>query len=391
MSLQYPYSRQEILDADITAVENVLRSTFLTQGSQGPAFEAALAKATGAGEVAVCANGTAALHLAYATLGLGPKRGLITSPITFLATANAARLLGAPVLFADVDPATGNLDPEALRRSIEESSVPLTAVAPVHMQGRPCAMPEIADIARAAGLMVVEDAAHALGSSYRDSDGKVVPIGACAHSEHTTLSFHAIKHVAAGEGGAVTGNDKSRMARIRLLRNHGMTREGLRQDGQNVGPWSYEMHEVGWNYRLSDIQCALGLSQLARLESSIVRRRAIAERYTERLAGINCLKTPPLPSDPTGHAFHLYSLSIDFKAVGKSRGEVMQQLADRGIGTQVHYTPLYRQPYYSALGAKPLPGAEQYYARTLSIPMYAQLTIADVDKIATAIREVLAS
>lgn len=388
MSIRYPYSQPEIADADISAVVDSLRGTQLTQGPNLAAFEVKLASVLGASHAVVCNSGTAALHLAYLALSLGPNHGLITSPITFLSTASAARMCGAPVAFADVDPATGNLTPEALAVALETVKIPVAAVTAVHLAGRSCDMPALKKLTAAHGLALIEDASHAPLAAYSDQTGSRYRVGACAHSDIAVFSFHAIKHIAMGEGGALLTNDDRLAQRARLLRSHGMTRDPA--DWQSApepqAPWYYEMHEIGWNYRACEMQCALGLSQLQRLEDGIARRRVTAKRYEALLADIDNVKTPP-PDD--GHVWHLYPLAINFGAIGKNRGEFMRALATRGIGSQVHYIPLYRQPYYRNGGHEALPYAEAYFRSTLSIPMYLGLSEADQCEIVAALADVV--
>jgi len=388
MSIRFPYSQPEVTDADISAVVASLRGTQLTQGPKLAAFEATLASVLGARHAVACNSGTAALHLAYLALGLGPDRGLLTSPITFLSTANAARMCGAPVAFADVSPETGNLTPDTLAAAFDTLTIPAAAVTAVHLAGRSCDMPALRALTASRGVPLVEDASHAPLATYSDQTGSKYRVGACAHSDIAVFSFHAIKHIAMGEGGALLTNDDRLAQRARLLRSHGMTRDPAdwRAAPEPHAPWYYEMHEVGWNYRACEMQCALGLSQLRRLEDGIARRRAIAARYDALLVGANYLKVPP-PDD--GHVWHLYPLAIDFAAIGKSRGEVMRALAARGIGSQVHYIPLYGQPYYRNGNHRTLPNAEAYYASTLSIPMYLGLSEADQCEIVAALAGIL--
>ena len=391
MNLRFRYSRPQITESDLEAVKAVLETAYLTQGPQIEAFEREFAAAFGCAEAVVCSSGTAALHLACMAADLGPERGLLTSPITFLATANTARMTGAPVVFADVDPRTGNLDPKAARRTLEGTDVPVAAITAVHLAGRPCDMIALRDVADAFGCVVIEDACHAPGAVYRDRAGSSFAVGACRHSDLSVFSFHAIKHIAMGEGGAVCTNGADRAARMRLLRDHGMSRDpGTWQFAPEAEtPWYYEMHEIGYNYRVTDMQCALGRSQLRRLEEGLSQRERVASAYYEHLENVPHLRLPP-PAGPRGHAWHLFPVAIDFAAVGKTRGQVMAALKARGIGTQVHYIPLYRQPYYRAQGHKPLANAEAYYEATLSLPMYVGLGDADVAEIAAAVKDVLA-
>jgi UDP-4-amino-4,6-dideoxy-N-acetyl-beta-L-altrosamine transaminase len=391
MTIRFPYARQSITPADVAAVAAAVEGRLLTQGPVLESFEAALADTLGARHAVVCNSGTAALHLACLALELGPKRGLVTSPITFLATANAARMCDAPVAFADVDPATGNMDVEAARSALESAPFPVAALAPVHLGGRACDMAALKALADAQGCAVIEDACHAPLAAYRDRHGGRHSVGACAHSDIAVFSFHAIKHVAMAEGGALVTNSDAIAARARRLRSHGMSREPStwRAAPEPDAPWYYEMHEVGWNYRASELHCALGLSQLARLPAAIARRRAIAARYDQRLGNLRHLALPAPRAHADEHVWHLYAVAVDFAALGRTRGQVMRDLADRGVGTQVHYIPVNRQPYYADRGARPLPGADAYYARTLSLPIYVGLDDRDVDEIADAVRSVL--
>lgn len=392
MSLRFPYSRQAVTEADADVVRAALFSDRLTQGPRVAAFEMNLATRVKAKEAIACSNGTAALHLAYSALGLGPSRGLLTSPLTFLATANAARMLQAPVIFADVNPETGNLDPDAVRRLLRSTTVPIACIAPVHLAGRPCDMPALHSVAREFGVAIVEDACHALGAVYRDSDGVPYAVGSCTHSVSTVFSFHAIKHVAMGEGGAVCTRSATDAEAMRRLRSHGMIHafSEMLDPPEPDAPWYYEMHELGFNYRLTDLQCALGTSQLRRLDESLLARRQLAAIYMNRLQDLPYAKLPVPVQDPDGHAWHLFPLAIDFAALGKSRGQVMRELAARGVGTQVHYIPVSNQPYYRALGAEPLRNATHYYERTLSIPLYPGLQFSEVEEICDHILAVLA-
>ncbi len=385
--IRYPYCRPDIRDEDRAAAEAVLSSGWLTQGPAVRDFEAALAQTLGCRHAVVVNSGTAALHLAYHAIGLGPERGLLTSPVTFLATANAARLCGAPVAFADVDPATGNVTPETVEAALAASPHPIGAIAPVHLAGRPCDLADLAILAEAHGLDVIEDACHAPLARYPDGAGGTAAVGACVHSRAATLSFHAIKHIAAGEGGAILTNDDALADHVRIFRSHGMVRDAAawQSPPEPDAPWYYEMDEPGWNYRLSDIHCAIGRSQLTRLAAGIAERAALSARYDELLGNHAWLGLPPAPEVPGGHSWHIYPIAIDFDALGLTRGQAMRRLAERGIGTQVHYIPLYHQPYYAREGHPPLPGVEAYYARTLSLPMYPGLSQAAVAEVADAV------
>jgi UDP-4-amino-4,6-dideoxy-N-acetyl-beta-L-altrosamine transaminase len=379
-----PYGRQTIEDDDIAAVTEALRSDFLTTGPRVEAFEAAFAEAVGAPHAVACANGTAALHLAMLALGVGEGDLCVVPAITFLATANCVRYVGAEVLFADVDPASGLITPQTLDEALARAGdQPVRAVLPVHLRGDVADLPGLEAVARRRGAVLVEDAPHALGSSGRFS-GQAEKVGDGRHSAMTTFSFHPVKTIATGEGGMVTTRDADLAARLRLLRSHGMTRP------PDTDGWWYEMHEPGFNYRLPDILCALGLSQLAKLDRFAARRRALSSAYREALAPLAPLVTPaasPAWSDPV---LHLMSVLIDFEAAGRSRGEVMEALAARGIGSQVHYIPVPWQPYYrKRYGELSLPGAQAWYARCLSLPLFPAMADADVGRVADALGEAL--
>ncbi|MFT3694219.1 MAG: UDP-4-amino-4,6-dideoxy-N-acetyl-beta-L-altrosamine transaminase [Kofleriaceae bacterium] len=367
-----PYGRQHIDDADIAAVVETLRSPMLTGGPAVAKFEALIAAAAGAKHASACSNGTTALHLIYAALGFGPGDEIITTPVTFSATAAAAYYVGASVRFADVDPVTGNLDPGSIEALVTKKT---RAIVPVHLGGGPVDLDAIHAIANRHGLVVIEDACHALGGSYNGA-----PIG--SRSLATVFSFHPVKHVTTGEGGAVVTNDEALKKKLDKLRSHGIERDAA-QMTSHEGAWSYEVQELGFNYRLPDISCALGISQMAKLEQFIARRREIAAMYRKALK----ITTP---ADVPGHAYHLFQVAVDWAAHGTTRARVVTELAQRGIGTQVHYIPLYRQPLHAQRASdKPLPGAEQFYARTLSIPMFPAMTDADVGEVVAQLHAVL--
>ncbi len=374
-----PYGRQTIDDADVAAVLEVLRSPFLTAGPMVGRFEQALAAKVGARYASVCANGTAALHLVYAALGIGEGDEIITTPITFSATAAAAYYVGAKVRFADVDPATGNMDPA----SVEALVTPRTrAIVPVHLGGLPVDLEAFAAIAQRHGIALVEDACHALGATYHGT-----PIG--SRSDATVFSFHPVKHITTGEGGAIVTHNAALKQRIDRLRGHGIERDPAQMQAPE-GPWSYEVQELGWNYRLSDLACALGLSQLAKLDGFVARRRELAARYREQLfAGVSA---PPEFGDRES-SYHLFAVAIDFPRFRTTRKVVVERLAAAGIGTQVHYIPLLHHPLHAARCpdevGRARPGADQYYARTLSLPMFPAMTDADVGEVVAQLSRAL--
>lgn len=382
------YGRQEIGEEDIAAVARVLASGFLTTGPEIPAFEQEFAAYTGARHAVACSNGTTALHLALDALGVGPGDVCIVPTITFMATANAARYCGADVVFADVDAATGLMTPDTFRQALKRAGGKAKAVLPVHLAGVQCDMEAIHDIARKAGLKIVEDSCHATGSVR--ADGGMAGDGRWCDA--ATFSFHPVKTLTTGEGGMVTTNDPSLASLMARQRSHGIERDSARfQRAQGAEePWYHEMASLGWNYRLPDINAALGRSQLASMGRFATRRRALAAAYREHLASLSPLVT--LPADPAGQnpCRHLMNVGIDFEAAGRSRAEVMEALKARGVGSQVHYIPVHTQPYYRALyGEQHLPGAEIHYARTLSLPLFTAMGESDVERVCAALSEVL--
>ncbi|MBB3267934.1 UDP-4-amino-4,6-dideoxy-N-acetyl-beta-L-altrosamine transaminase [Azospirillum sp. OGB3] len=401
-----PYGRQDIDQADIDAVTAVLRGDWLTQGPAVDAFERALRERTGAAHAVACANGTAALHLATLALGLGPGDAVVVPAVTFLATANAARYVGAEVAFADVDPDTGLMGPEQAAAAMKRAARAgwrVRALAPVHFAGQTADMAGLGALAGRHGLAVIEDACHAIGSLDLAPDGHALPVGGGAFGTLTAFSFHPVKTIAAGEGGAVTTNDAGLAARLRRFRNHGMERDpaafedreaasaadGLAKDG-TAHPWYYEMAEPGFNYRLTDIQAALALSQLTRLDAFVERRRRLMDLYAERLAPLAPLVRPAARAPWCRPAWHLCAVRIDFAAAGRTRARVMAELRERGIGTQVHYIPVHRQPYWrKRCGDLALPGADAHYARTLSLPLFPAMADADVDRVVAALAAAL--
>jgi UDP-4-amino-4,6-dideoxy-N-acetyl-beta-L-altrosamine transaminase len=373
-----PYGRQSIDNSDILAVVRVLRSPFLTQGPLVEEFERALCAYTGAKYCVAVINGTAALHIAAAVLGLKRGSSGVTSPITFLASANALVYNGIKPLFADVDLTTVNISPSALERTIRQDT---RVIIPVHFAGRPAAMKEIAAIAARKKCFVIEDAAHAIGSCYPDG-GRV---GNCAYSDMTIFSFHPVKTITTGEGGAVMTNNKEFYDRLRCLRSHGVVR-GPALIKNSPGPWYHEMRELGFNYRLTDIQAALGVSQLKKISSFLVRRRSIVAQYNRAFKGHSWVR--PLAGEDKLNAYHLYVVRIDFKGLGISRRTFMEKLAALGIGTQVHYIPVYRQPFYSQnfkISSKEFPQAEKYYEECLSLPLFPAMKDKDVKKVIAAV------
>jgi UDP-4-amino-4,6-dideoxy-N-acetyl-beta-L-altrosamine transaminase len=388
-----PYGRQVLEEDDIAAVNAVLRGDWLTTGPVVESFEAALAARVGARFAVVCSSGTAALHLAVLAAGLKPGDRAIVPSLTFLATANAVRYAGADVVFADVDGETGLLGTSDLETAIASAPGPVAAVLPVHLAGQCVDMPAVAAIARKSGAVVIEDACHALGSTHTVG-GEVIPVGSCRHSDMAVFSFHPVKAITTGEGGAITTNDPHLCRRLKLLRSHGMTRDPSEFENADLAfdaegkpnPWYYEMPEVGFNYRASDVNCALGLSQLGKLDRFVAQRRALVDVYDRLLTQLAPEILPPLRVAECDPAWHLYAPRFEFQQAGLTRDMLMRRLQAAGIGTQVHYIPVHRQPYYRRLiGELQLPGAMNYYCRTLSLPLFPGMADDDVARVVDAL------
>jgi len=381
MSALIPYGRQSISEEDIQAVVDVLRGDWLTGGPSVESFERGVCKYTGARHAIAVSNGTAALHVAMLAAGVGAGDRVITSPNTFLASANCAEYVGAIADFADVDPDTLNLSPLALESAWATDT---KAVVAVDFAGRPCDMPAIAKVARGHGAVIIEDAAHALGSRF-GYDGKEYSVGAHPWADMTTFSFHPVKTLTTGEGGAILTDSDELAARCRLFRNHGMERNRPEE------PWYYEMKQPGFNYRITDLQCALGSSQLKRLEEFIQRRQEIVDSYNASFQALEHLKIP-IPVTSGRPAWHLYAVQIDFQGIGKSRAKVMQELLALGVGTQVHYIPVHLQTYYrDKYGYAPgkCPNDEAFYEHCLSLPLFPAMTDGDVEQVIEAVQEVV--
>jgi UDP-4-amino-4,6-dideoxy-N-acetyl-beta-L-altrosamine transaminase len=375
-----PYGRQTIEDDDVAAVAAALRADFLTTGPTVEAFETAFKAKVGAEHAIAVANGTATLHLAMLALGVGEGDVCIAPSVTFLATANCARYVGAEVVFADVDPASGLMTPETLADALKRAAGrKVKAVLPVHLRGDVCDLPGLKALADGVGAVLVEDAPHALGS-VATFDGVAHPVGDGAYSAFASFSFHPVKTLATGEGGMLTTNDAGLAARARSLRGHGMVRPA------GAEPWVYEMPELGFNYRIPDVLCALGISQLSKLDRFVARRRTLTALYAEKLAALAPtvrLAESPAWSDP---ALHLLTVLIDFEAAGTTRLAVVEALKTRGVGSQVHYIPVHGQSYYQArYGALDLPGADAWYARCLTLPLYPTMEDGDVDRVVEAL------
>ena len=382
-----PYGRQHISQEDIDAVIAVLQSDYLTQGPKVPAFESAVARYCGVQNALAVNSATSALHIACLALGLGPGDWLWTSPITFVASANCGLYCGAQVDFVDIDPATYNLCPQALERKLMDAEktgrLPKVVVA-VHLCGQPCDMAAIAALAQKYGFKVIEDASHAIGGRYRDE-----PIGRCTYSDITVFSFHPVKIITTAEGGMAVTNDAGLARQMALLRSHGITRDPEQMTKEPDGAWYYQQIELGFNYRLTDIQAALGLSQMTHLDAFVARRHAIAQRYGQLLHGLP-LRLPY--QDPQGYSgLHLYVIRVLPEQAQVGHKQVFDSLRQQGIGVNLHYIPVYAQPYFQKLrpAYDAFPEADRYYAQAISLPMYSSLTDDQQDRVVEALQVAL--
>lgn len=363
----YGYGKQNLGEEDYEGILNCLKSDFLTQGPAVSRFEEEVASYTSAKYCVAVANGTAALHIAALALNLEPKDEIITSPNTFLASANCILYANAKPVFADIDPETANIDPAQIEKGITTNT---KAIIPVHFAGQSCDMKAIADIAKKHNLKIIEDAAHAIGSDYNGNK-----VGSCKYSDMTIFSFHPVKTITTGEGGAITTNDKTLYNKLCALRNHGMHR-----DGELIGTWKYEMRELGFNYRMTDIQATLGLTQLTKLEDFKKRRREIVEYYNREL----CIEHL-IEQNYSNACFHLYPILIE------KRDQFYFKAKEVGLNLQIHYIPVHTQPYYQQFGYKygEYPICEEYYNKTISLPLYPSLTDADLNEIVKRVKGII--
>jgi UDP-4-amino-4,6-dideoxy-N-acetyl-beta-L-altrosamine transaminase len=391
-----PYGRQDISAEDIDAVTEVLRSDWLTQGQAGPRFEQAMAAYCGSRNAIAVSNATAALHIACLAFDLGPGDYLWTTPNTFVASANCALYCGASVDFVDIDPRTYNMSVPALTEKLEAANAQgrlPKIVVPVHFAGQSCEMREIRSLADHYGFRIIEDASHAVGGEYLGRK-----VGSCDYGDTTIFSFHPVKIITTGEGGMALTNDPKLAERLSYLRTHGIIRPAQRpdeaQDGQRVneernGPWMYEQIELGLNYRMTDIQSALGSSQLTRLDPFVARRRELAARYDRLLAKLPV--TCPWQHPDTNSAWHLYVIRLHRNEIKLSRREVFDALRAAGIGVNVHYIPVHTQPYYRRLGFEPgmFPEAESYYEDAITLPLFSRMTNDEQDVVVAALEKIL--
>ncbi|MCH9769307.1 MAG: UDP-4-amino-4,6-dideoxy-N-acetyl-beta-L-altrosamine transaminase [Gammaproteobacteria bacterium] len=363
-----PYGKQDITDEDIAAVVKVLKSDWLTQGPNIIDFEKALASYCGAKHAVALSNGTAALHIACMALGVGPGDSVWTVPNTFVASANCARYCGADVDFVDIDARTYNISVAALKIKLaaaEKAGTLPKVIIPVYFAGQPCDMQSIKQLADQYGFKILADACHAIGGRYQDK-----PIGDCRYADMTVFSFHPVKIITTGEGGVITTNNSEYAQKLQLFRTHGVTRDVNLMQAKPEGPWCYEQIDLGYNYRITDLQCALGSSQLKRLDQYVVKRHALVGEYNKLLADLPLVL--PYQAEQTYSAFHLYVVRLQLDKTQKTRLEVFNALRAANIGVNVHYIPVHTQPYYQKLGFNwgQFPEAEQYYREAISLPLF---------------------
>jgi UDP-4-amino-4,6-dideoxy-N-acetyl-beta-L-altrosamine transaminase len=385
--MMIPYGKQDISAEDIAAVSEVLRSDFLTQGSVVPRFEEAVAEAAKAKYGVAVNSATSALHIACLALGVGPEDRVWTSPVTFVASANCALYCGADISFVDIDPDTYNLCPKALEQKLilakHEGTLP-KVIIPVHLAGQSCDMEAIAALAKQYDVRVIEDASHAIGAEYAGE-----AVGSCRFSDIAVFSFHPVKIVTTGEGGVAVTNDAQLAERMQRLRSHGITRDPELMSKAPDGAWYYQQIELGFNYRMTEMQAALGLSQMQRLSSFVERRRELAQKYNELLSGLPV--TLPQQLADTVSSWHLYIVRFDLSKIGKTQAQIFDECRAAGIGVNLHYIPVHIQPYYSDLGFRQgdYPVAEAYYANAISIPLFHSMTDAQQDEVVRVLKEII--
>ena len=379
------YGHQHITEKDIQAVERVLHSDWLTQGPAIEAFEKKVANYCGAKYAVAVTNATSALHIACKAAGLGEGDVLWTSPITFTASANCGRYCGADVDFVDIDDKTYNMSVAELRHKLETAVKKPKVVIPVHLAGQSCDMESIKALADEYGFKIIEDASHATGADYKNTK-----VGSCRYSDMTVFSFHPVKIVTTGEGGIVLTNNKELYEKLKLYRSHGITRDSDLMTQEADGPWYYQQIELGFNYRMTDMQAALGCSQMDSLDEFVARRRYLVKRYNEKLKNLP-LRTP-YQDEATNPSWHIYIIRVDFTKVKLSKKEIFARMRDSGIVLNLHYIPVHTQPYYQKLGFQKgdFPVSEKYYEEAITLPLYYDLTDEQQDEVIEALKEVLA-
>ncbi len=385
--MMIPYGKQDISAEDIAAVSEVLRSDFLTQGPVVPRFEEAVAEAVKAKYGVAVNSATSALHIACLALGVGPGDRVWTSPVTFVASANCALYCGADISFVDIDADTYNLCPKALEQKLivanDEGTLP-KVIIPVHLAGQSCDMEAIAALARQYDIRVIEDASHAIGADYAGD-----AVGSCRFSDITVFSFHPVKIVTTAEGGVAVTNNLQLAERMQRLRSHGITRDPELMTKAPDGAWYYQQIELGFNYRMTEMQAALGLSQMQRLSLFVERRRGLAKRYNELLSDLPV--TLPQQLADSASSWHLYIVRFHLEKIEKTHSQIFDECRAAGIGVNLHYIPVHLQPYYSDLGFKQgdYPAAEAYYANAISIPLFHSMTDAQQDEVVRVVKEIV--
>ena len=379
-----PYGRQDITQTDIDAVVGVLQSDFLTQGPMVPRFEQSVAQHVGATHALAVNSATSALHIACLALGLGPGDRLWTTPITFVASANCALYCGADVDFVDIDPRTYNLCPQALALKLEQAEREGTlpkVVVPVHLCGQPCDMQAIHALSLRYGFKIIEDASHAIGGKYQGEF-----IGNSRYSDITVFSFHPVKIITTAEGGMALTNDEALANKMALLRSHGITRDPAQMTREADGPWYYQQIDLGFNYRMTELQAALGVTQMERLDQYVARRHQLARRYDDLLTGLPV--TAPWQHADSYSGLHLYVIRLQLDMIQKTHRQVFEALRELGIGVNLHYIPVHTQPYYERMGFKPddFPQSQTYYQEAISIPMFQTMTDEQQDEVIAALR-----
>lgn len=379
-----PYGRQDITQTDIDAVVGVLQSDFLTQGPMVPRFEQSVAQHVGATHALAVNSATSALHIACLALGLGPGDRLWTTPITFVASANCALYCGADVDFVDIDPRTYNLCPQALALKLEQAEREGTlpkVVVPVHLCGQPCDMQAIHALSQRYGFKIIEDASHAIGGKYQGEF-----IGNSRYSDITVFSFHPVKIITTAEGGMALTNDEALANKMALLRSHGITRDPAQMTREADGPWYYQQIDLGFNYRMTELQAALGVTQMERLDQYVARRHQLARRYDDLLTGLPV--TAPWQHADSYSGLHLYVIRLQLDMIQRTHRQVFEALRELGIGVNLHYIPVHTQPYYERMGFKPddFPQSQTYYQEAISIPMFQTMTDEQQDEVIAALR-----
>ena len=382
-----PYGRQDITQTDIDAVVGVLQSDFLTQGPMVPRFEQSVAQHVGATHALAVNSATSALHIACLALGLGPGDRLWTTPITFVASANCALYCGADVDFVDIDPRTYNLCPQALALKLEQAEREGTlpkVVVPVHLCGQPCDMQAIHALSLRYGFKIIEDASHAIGGKYQGEF-----IGNSRYSDITVFSFHPVKIITTAEGGMALTNDEALAHKMALLRSHGITRDPAQMTREADGPWYYQQIDLGFNYRMTELQAALGVTQMERLDQYVARRHQLARRYDDLLTGLPV--TAPWQHADSYSGLHLYVIRLQLDKIQKTHRQVFEALRELGIGVNLHYIPVHTQPYYERMGFKPddFPQSQTYYQEAISIPMFQTMTDEQQDEVVQALKKSL--